>query len=163
MQLSSRITLLKMQDGCRRPSSKILLTCSMNINFCMSWSNHNKTIIFANFSILSMFNLLFYKQFNVKMSNNVLCFMVYTMFHVMMVLLNVTMSPKHLLALAIQPREGTLYSNARSNVDPEYRCGLFQPLVFIVEDDYVFKGRVMLSKIKFDIIFTSKMTLSLQN
>ena len=41
-------------------------------------------------------------------------------------------------------------------MDPEYRCGLIKPLVFIVKDDYVFKGRVMLSKINFDIIFILK-------
>ena len=100
-----------------------------------------------------MCNLLFYKWFNVKLlSSNVLCFMVYTMFHVMMVLLSMTTSPKHMLALALSSREGTLYSN----VDPEYRCGLIKSLVFIVEDVYVFKVGVMLSKINFDIISNLK-------
>ena len=83
--------------------------------------------------------------------------MVYTMFNDKMVLLSVTTSPKHLLAFAILPREGTLYSNE----DPEYRCGLIQPLIFIVKDDYVFKGRVMSSKIYFDAFITSNMILSL--
>ena len=41
-------------------------------------------------------------------------------------------------------------------MDPKYRCGLIQPLIFIVEDDYVFKGGVMLSKINFDIISNLK-------
>ena len=41
-------------------------------------------------------------------------------------------------------------------MDLEYRCGLIKPLIFIVQDDYVFKGGVMLSKINFDIIFTLK-------
>ena len=41
-------------------------------------------------------------------------------------------------------------------MDPEYRCGLFKPLVFIVEDDYTLKGGVMLSKINYDIIFNLK-------
>ena len=41
-------------------------------------------------------------------------------------------------------------------MDPEYRCCLFKPLVFIVEDDYIFKGGVMLSKINFDIISNLK-------
>ena len=41
-------------------------------------------------------------------------------------------------------------------MDPEYKSGLIQPLIFIVEDDYIFKGGVMLSKIKFDSIITLK-------
>ena len=41
-------------------------------------------------------------------------------------------------------------------MDPEYRSDLIQPLIFIVEDDYVFKGGLMLSKINFDSINTLK-------
>ena len=41
-------------------------------------------------------------------------------------------------------------------MDPEYWCGLYKPLVFIVEDDYVFKGGVMLSKIYFDNTYSLK-------
>ena len=41
-------------------------------------------------------------------------------------------------------------------MDREYRSGLIQPLIFIVEDDYVFKGRVMLSKINLDSIIILK-------
>ena len=41
-------------------------------------------------------------------------------------------------------------------MDLEYRNGLIQPLIFIVKDDYAFKGGVMLSKINFDSIITLK-------
>ena len=41
-------------------------------------------------------------------------------------------------------------------MDLEYRSGLIKPLVFIVEEDYVFKGRAMLSKVNFDSIITLK-------
>ena len=41
-------------------------------------------------------------------------------------------------------------------MDLDYRRGLIQPLIFIDEDNYVFKGRVMLSKINFDSINTLK-------
>ena len=41
-------------------------------------------------------------------------------------------------------------------MDPEYRCGLIKPLIFIVKNDYIFKGGAMLSKINFDIILNLK-------
>ena len=41
-------------------------------------------------------------------------------------------------------------------MDREYRSGLDQPLMLIVENDYVFKGGVMLSNINFDSIVTLK-------